>query len=52
MSWAEDEGYDGQDFDYNDDWPWCEVCESVYPPHQDFCYYCLSTEDKWRLGVL
>jgi uncharacterized OB-fold protein len=53
MSWAEDEGYDGWDFDdFRDEWPWCNKCENVYHPHQEFCYSCLSTENKWKLGVL
>ena len=52
MSWAEDEGYDGYDFDYLDEWPECEICNRFYPPDQDFCYFCLTDEEKWKLGVL
>ena len=53
MSWIEDEGYDGYDFDFDDNnWLWCDECENPYPPTQEFCYNCLTIEDKWRLGVL
>ena len=51
MSYAEDEGFDGWDFDdLYDDWQYCESCESTYPPDQEFCYKCLTIENKWKLG--
>ena len=53
MSWAEDEGYDGYDFPFDDELAWCDKCQRyIYPPHQEFCYNCLSIEDKWKLGIL
>ena len=33
-------------------WEECSKCGESIPPHQEFCYKCLSTKDKWKLGVL
>ena len=33
-------------------WKECDTCANSIPPHQDFCYKCLSIEAKWKLGVL
>ena len=52
MSWAEDEGYDGWDFDCNPEWEECPDCGELYHTSQPFCYKCLSVEAKWKLGVI
>ena len=52
MSYFED-WYEGPDpFDFEDEWEYCEKCESSYPPEQEFCHVCLSDESKWKLGIL
>jgi uncharacterized OB-fold protein len=37
---------------FDEDYDVCKKCGNVYHISQDFCYVCLSDEDRLRLGVL